>query len=328
MSPTLLLVLYCSMIALASLSGGWIPMVVRITHTRMQVAISLVAGVMLGVGLLHMIPHSHYELGKVDVTMWWVIIGFLMMFFLERFFHFHHHDAPDDDEADEHEHCDHDHDHAHHHAHEHDHGHEHGPTAHQFSWGGAFIGLALHSAVDGLALAAAVSVEEHSGLVPILAGLGTFLAIFLHKPFDSLSIGTLMAAGGWSPRARHVVNVAYAAVLPIGVLIFMFGIDRSSHDYAAMLGRALGFAGGAFLCIATSDLLPELQFHTHDRTKLSVALLAGVALAWAIGIFETHGHDHHADHHEHATEKLESAAHEHEDEPEDDHAHDEHDHSH
>ena len=324
MSPALQLVFYCVLIALASLSGGWIPMLVRITHTRMQVAISVVAGVMLGVGLLHMIPHSHYELGKIDVTMWWVMIGFLVMFFLERFFHFHHHDAPDDDEVEAHEHCDHDH-HDDEHASGHSHSHDHGdPTAHAFSWSGAFVGLALHSAVDGLALAAAVSVEAHEGVVPFLAGLGTFLAIFLHKPFDSLSIGTLMAAGGWSPRARHVVNIAYAAVLPIGVLFFMFGIDQDAHNYEAMLGRALGFAGGAFLCIATSDLLPELQFHSHDRLKLSIALVSGVALAWAIGIFETHGHDHHHDS-KPASTSVESHGHEHGDH---DHDHKGHDHGH
>ena len=319
MTVALLLVLYCILIALASLSGGWIPMVVRITHTRMQVAISVVAGVMLGVGLLHMIPHSYYELGQVDVTMWWVMIGFLLMFFLERFFHFHHHDAPDDSEVEEHEHCDHEHHHDEHPGHDHGHAHMHdqgAPTAHAFSWSGAFIGLALHSAVDGLALAAAVAVEEHDGYVSLLAGLGTFLAIFLHKPFDSLSIGTLMAAGGWSPRARHIVNIAYAAVLPTGVLFFMFGVDHQAHDYEAILGRALGFAGGAFLCIATSDLLPELQFHSHDRTKLSIALIAGVAIAWAIGIFETRGHDH-----THLPSKTTPAAHDR------DHGHS-HDHDH
>lgn len=284
MTSTATLVLYCAMIALASLSGGWIPMVVRVTHTRMQVALSVVAGVMLGVGLLHMIPHSYYELGAIDVTMWWVMIGFLLMFFLERFFHFHHHDAPDDSEVDSHEHCDHGH-HDHHH-------HDHSPApSHAFSWGGAFIGLALHSAIDGLALAAAVAVEARNGEVPLLAGLGTFLAIFLHKPFDSLSISTLMAAGGWSSRWRHAVNFAYAAVLPLGVVLFLVGIG-SATGYEGLLGRALGLAGGAFLCIATSDLLPELQFHSHDRLKLSTALILGVALAWVIGLVETHGHDH------------------------------------
>ena len=31
-----------------------------------------------------------------------------------------------------------------------------------------------------------------------LFGLGTFLAVALHKPLDALSITSLMAAGGWS----------------------------------------------------------------------------------------------------------------------------------
>ena len=53
-----------------------------------------------------------------------------------------------------------------------------------------------------------------------------------------------------------------------------------------MLGYALGFCAGTFLCIASSDLLPELQFHSHDRFKLSAALLAGLAVAVIIGLFE------------------------------------------
>jgi zinc and cadmium transporter len=47
------------------------------------------------------------------------------------------------------------------------------------------------------------------------------------------------------------------------------------------------------LCIACADLLPELQFHSHDRLKLSVALAAGLAVAVLIGQFESSGHDSH-----------------------------------
>jgi zinc and cadmium transporter len=48
----------------------------------------------------------------------------------------------------------------------------------------------------------------------------------------------------------------------------------------------LAFSAGTFLCIALSDLLPELQFHEHDRWKLSVALLAGLALMALAGQIE------------------------------------------
>jgi len=54
----ILLASYCALILLASLLGGWLPLMVRLTHTRLQVATSFVAGLMLGVGLLHLVPHA------------------------------------------------------------------------------------------------------------------------------------------------------------------------------------------------------------------------------------------------------------------------------
>jgi len=285
------LAIYCALIVLASLAGGWVPLFVHLTHRWMQIALSFVAGVMLGVGLLHLLPHSFEELsesgepGQIDITTAWVLFGFMLMFFLERFFHFHHHDAPDEPIADEHEGQDHAHDDAH------DAGGKEHHAAHRMAWGGAAVGLVLHTVVEGVALAAAVKAEQEEQL-GLWAGMGTFLAILLHKPFDSLTIGTLMAAGGWSAGSRHLVNGLYALVVPVSVLAFFAGSGHvgDSHQF---LGRALGFAAGAFLCIATSDLLPELQFHRHDRGKLSVALLAGIALAIGLLYVEASGHDHH-----------------------------------
>jgi zinc and cadmium transporter len=116
--------------------------------------------------------------------------------------------------------------------------------------------------------------------------------VALHKPFDSLTIGTLMAAAGRSALSRRVLNVAYSLVTPLGMWLFV-GLSGEGADPAAGLGQTLGFAAGAFLCIATSDLLPELQFHRHDRVKLSAALALGLALAWSTVYLESRGHDHH-----------------------------------
>ncbi len=117
MSAYVPLACYSLLVLLASLAGGWIPLVVRLTHQRMQLAISFVAGAMLGVGLLHMVPHALAELGSIDRVMLWALAGFVAMFFIERFFAFHHHDVPDEGEAmTGHEHA-HSHGHAHSHAH-------------------------------------------------------------------------------------------------------------------------------------------------------------------------------------------------------------------
>ena len=47
----------------------------------------------------------------------------------------------------------------------------------------------------------------------------------------------------------------------------------------------------SFLCIGCTDLLTELQFHSHDRLKLSLALLAGIGIVVVIAQF---GHVEHA----------------------------------
>jgi zinc and cadmium transporter len=289
--------IYCVCIVVASLIGGWLPRWFRLTHGLMQIFISLVAGVVLGIGLLHLLPHGFYQWAEVDAaraidrSVWWLLLGFLATFFLQRLFHFHTHEAPDalldvQRHTDEHHHkgeCSADHSHAHVAP---------GQRDHRFTWGGVFFGLTVHSLVDGVGLAAAIAAEwDHSEALP--AGFAYFLAVLFHKPFDSLSITSLMLASGWSAGWRNAVNLAYSLVAPIGVLAFYLGLQQADDATAAILGGTLCFAAGACLCIASSDLLPELQFHSHDRLKLSVALAAGLVFAWLLVYLENQGHDHH-----------------------------------
>lgn len=277
-----LLAIYCALVLLASLVGGWLPLFVRLTHTRLQMAISLVAGLMLGIALLHFLPDAAEQLHSLDRTLEWVLGGFLAMFFLQRFFHFHHHDLPEGDPED----CCH-----------HDDNHDHVQHAHtladksakQLSWVGTALGLTLHSLLDGLALAAAVEVQSrgHAGL----AGLGVALAVIFHKPFDAMAVSTLMTVSGRSQFSRQMLNGLFALATPLGVVLFYFGASHFADSNAVFLGCALAFCAGTFLCIACSDLLPELQFHSHDRFKLSLALMAGLAVAVLIGHIETSGQD-------------------------------------
>jgi zinc and cadmium transporter len=289
-----LLAIYCGFVLVASLAGGWLPIIVRLTHTRLQVAISLVAGLMLGIALLHFLPDANEHLHSLDRTVGWMLGGFLAMFFLQRFFHFHHHDLPEGDPEDcchdEHTH-DHEHDHHHEHGHEHDHA-QHAHTlaeksAQQLSWVGTALGLTLHSLLDGLAMAVAVESTAHG---QGLAGIGTALAVILHKPFDAMAVTTLMTSGGSSRFSRQLLNVLFSLATPLGVVVFYFGANHIAYANGTFLGCTLGFCAGTFLCIASSDLLPELQFHSHDRTKLSIALLLGVGIAILIGAIEPHEH--------------------------------------
>ncbi len=278
-SPALLLTIYCALVLLASLAGGWFLLFIHLTHTRLQIAVSFVAGLMLGIALLHFLPDADEQLHSLDKTAEWLLGGFLVMFFVQRFFHFHHHDLPEGDPEDC---CGHDHSHEHHHDDEHAHTLA-DKSAKQLSWVGTALGLTLHSLLDGLALAVAVAAGAQGNAK--IAGLGVALVVILHKPFDAMAVSTLMAASGKSKFSRHVLNGLFALASPLGAALFYFG--ASNFAGAPVLGCALAFCAGSFLCIASADLLPELQFHSHDRFKLSAALLAGLAVAIIIKQFES-----------------------------------------
>jgi zinc and cadmium transporter len=292
MSSAALLTYYCLLILAASIVGGMIPLWFQLTHRWMQVAVSFVAGVMLGVGVLHLLPHavagaiaatpSEPAVEAVTKTLLWLLAGLLAMFFIERFFCYHHHDVPADADA------------------EHDgqggeREHVHSEHVHDITWTGATLGLVLHSMLAGVALAAAT---QHGAGGMSLAGFGTFLVVFLHKPFDSMTIGMLMARGQWNLVWRHTVNGLFALAVPLGVVVFYLGLIPEEAGPAGarqlFVAHALAFSAGMFLCISLSDLLPELQFHRHDRIKLSAALLLGLGVALAALAVE--GHEGHADH--------------------------------
>jgi zinc and cadmium transporter len=292
--PLVLLASYCLVIIAASLFGGWLPQRHKLTHTGMQKMVSFVGGLMLGIGVFHMLPHALVELGEdgLDVAAYGMMAGLIIMFLMLRLFHFHHHGPADVG-------CTHEHDHD---GGDHSLGEGHSPMgAGRLSWVGVFLGMTLHSLIDGLAVGASVEADAAHGGGWFL-GLGTFLAVAGHKPLDSVSITSLMKAGGSSPRAQTLANLAYATICPLGAALFVLGVREFSGQQSLIVGFALAMSAGVFLCIALSDLLPEMEFHSHNRVQLTAALLAGVALAWAIRYVEpahSHSHRHSETSHDH-----------------------------
>jgi zinc and cadmium transporter len=271
------LTLSCIAIAGASLAGGLAPLATVLTHTRLQVYLSFAAGAMLGAVFFHMLPEAVESGGSG--TLRWTAWGLLCLFFLERFFAFHHHEAPGrpaggpkrDSPG---------------HSLDHHHSHEHNAIASPRSalnWGAAAIGLAIHTLVGGFALASAVAVDYATGSRG--TALGVLIATLVHKPADALTIVSLMVRAGVSRTTAHLVNLGFSLLLPLGVVGFFLG--RASIGPGAgsrFSSGALAFSAGTFLCIALSDLLPELHFHEHDRFKLSAALLVGFGLMFVTAV--------------------------------------------
>jgi zinc and cadmium transporter len=247
------------------MAGGWLPLVLRPTHIRLQTYLSFASGVMLGAATCHMLPEA--SLGAPGSWYYWMLAGLLSLFFLERFFAFHHHEVPEST-------CEHGHEHAHNLA--------RGQSP--LAWRTALLGLSIHTLTGGFALASAVAADSvaatESGTVGTL-GLSVFLATLLHKPADSLTITSLMLNEGGRRLFAHLANLGFALMIPLGVALYFLVRETGGGSGNGFTGSALAFSAGTFLTIALGDLMPELQFHRHDRIQLSLALLAGVAVMFA-----------------------------------------------
>jgi zinc and cadmium transporter len=311
MSPVAWLVVYSGAILAVSLAGGSVPLLGRITHSRLQLYLSLSAGVMLGACFFHVMPEAMELSGAMFG--WWMALGAVGLFCVERFIAPHSHETSSKLQT-EHEHddtCAHDHEHR---------------AAPAVSGWMAVLGLTIHTFMNGVALAGDVHADTTKATAASwgLPGLTVFLAIALHKPADALAISTVLSRKGVKRSALSLVQLGFALMVPIGAGAFQLTQGAIHEDLQNQLtGAALAFSAGTFLFIALSDLLPEVQFHHHDRVPLALCLVFGVVLMGGIGLLEGHSHGEH-NHGEHSHSGAPASGDHHHD---DDHDHD-HDHDH
>ena len=262
---------YSVAIFAAAVVGGKLSDMGTMTHTRTQVVMSLVAGFIIGIAVYHLLPHSLERIPGPDAgekAAGWMVLGMILMVFLLHIFHFHQHDFSSE-------------------ASDLYHGHDHGHSNVSRSLLGVALGLGLHTVTEGVALGASIQVGLLDNDKVVLPGLAVFLAILLHKPLDAYSIISLMKSAGHSRRARNAANVGFAVLCPLVALVSFGSVGLFPWEEGVVIGYALAFAAGAFLCIALSDLLPEIHFHSHDRGKLIVSLFIGIGLAYALYYIES-----------------------------------------
>ena len=125
----------------------------------------------------------------------------------------------------------------------------------------ALVGLLLHTFFDGVAIASAFLVRPDLGLV-------VFIAIFLHKLPEGVTISSLMMAGGRT-RGRAV---GAAALLGVATLL---GVVLT-EEMAFLVQHGLAISAGVTIYVAASNLVPEFQ--GKKGWKLPAAFFAGAAV--------------------------------------------------
>jgi zinc and cadmium transporter len=141
------------------------------------------------------------------------------------------------------------------------------------------VGDAVHTFVDGVAIAA-------STLVSIPTGIMTALAAVAHEiPQEAGDFGILLAAGH-SRRKALMLNAtsAVGGLLGAGAMLVFGASVPMAQPYV------LAFAAGNFLYVAMSDLIPHLHRGESDPSSLRQVVLIAAGLATIVMLREYFGH--------------------------------------
>lgn len=135
----------------------------------------------------------------------------------------------------------------------------------------AFAGFLAHDFLDGLAIGAGLLAERSVGVL-------VFVGVMLHEVPAGLSVATLMRAAGNSRRASFLSGVAIGLITIPGILLpFLVG------DLGGQLTHVfLGLAGGTFLYLATTILIPAAG--AEHRRSVVFSVVAGAVLFWGTSL--------------------------------------------
>ncbi len=258
MTPIHALALYTVAILAGALVGGALPLVARVS--RSDHLLSFSAGVMLGAAFFHMLPEA-VEGAGAQAALPFVAVGFLVLFLLERFVLVHACAEPGPVlEAAS----------APAHPHAHVHGDGTGCEVHTLGMA-AFLGLSVHTLIDGFALGASSGKAE--------LGLLVFLAILAHKIPNAFSLSAILRHEGYSRARALAMNAGFALMIPLGAGLYL--LLRNLVQAGTFTSFALAASAGTFLHLAFSDILPDVH-RRGARISHGLALVLGLAAMWAL----------------------------------------------
>eukprot|EP00003_Mantamonas_plastica_P000100 TRINITY_DN10099_c0_g1_i2.p1 TRINITY_DN10099_c0_g1~~TRINITY_DN10099_c0_g1_i2.p1 ORF type:complete len:289 (-),score=35.88 TRINITY_DN10099_c0_g1_i2:40-873(-) len=149
----------------------------------------------------------------------------------------------------------------------------------------AFLGLAIHSFIDGVIIAGAFNASSSTG-----EAVG--FAIVLHKFPDGLVLSSLLLSGqgnkvDWS-KFYYIVIVAMMS--PLGAIL---GLSLLADLSITTLGFTLGFGAGSFLFISCTGIMSELLEDTDYNSRM----LSLISVIFGYGLFAANealsgGHAH------------------------------------
>lgn len=132
---------------------------------------------------------------------------------------------------------------------------------------------ALHNFLDGILIAAAYSVDIHTGMVATIA-------VLAHELPQEIGDFAVLVQAGYSKTRALVYNLLSALTSIIGCVLVLllpnFGKEITHY--------ILPLAAGGFLYIALADLIPELNTNSSPKRSIFqvIFMIVGMILMWLL----------------------------------------------
>lgn len=226
--------------ALADLVGGWFTLRFSLLRGEMEQLMALGAGFLLGSALLTMLPQAvRAPGGSVTITLGFA--SFLLLRGLSARL-----------------------------------GHSQSALGAESAWA-VFMGMLVHSLVEGAALGLGVQAGGQIGWIALLA-------IVLHKLPEGFSLATVVLSASGSPR------LALFAVLAVGLATMLGGWGALLWAQLALLshGAVIAVAAGSFLYVGASEMLPHVLRKGGSVWLVLVGILLVYFLMGSTGFSHTH----------------------------------------
>lgn len=236
----LTIILYGLAAALAEILGGCLVVLRQEWPARVQeFLLALSAGFLLALAFVELIPESLTVIGSEAAL--FLLLGYAVLHFFEHTVAGHLHFGEEK--------------------------HKDIMVSRMASYS-TFVGLFIHAFFDGFAISAGMQFDFSLGLL-------VFLAVFLHKIPEGLTIATVMLAADHRRKTALIASAAIGAATMLGVIsVFLL-----AEINEGILGPAFAFSAGATVYVGASDLIPEVN--RSEKRIIPLLVFVGMVLFYA-----------------------------------------------
>lgn len=234
---TLISILLVSLMSLAGIAALLLQK--TLFKKAQSILVSFAVGTLIGGAVLHLLPESlEHDHSRVSAVM--VVVSILVFFVMEKYLNFHAHK------------------------------HTSGNSIKSFGPLNLFAD-GLHNFLDGILIAAAYSVDIHTGVVATVV-------VLAHELPQEIGDFAILVQAGYKPKKALFFNLLSALTSFLGGILVLAipGMDNQLSKYI------LPLAAGGFLYIALADLMPELNKQNSPKKTVFqiLAVLTGLMLMW------------------------------------------------